>query len=610
MCGLFGHIGYQDAAKECLKGLKYLEYRGYDSSGIAYLEEGTLFCIKEKGRLSALEKLLENKLLTCQSAIGHTRWATHGTASQRNAHPHLDQSRKIALVHNGIVDNHHALRTFLQSKGVEFVSETDSEVIAQLIAYFDQGDLIEALLKATKMMEGSWGIALIHKDRPQQIIAFSKETPIVVGISKDKKEAFVSSDAYAFLGKELDLYFLKNDEFALASPEKITFFDAAGQQFERDPDPLELPHLEVSKENYPHFLLKEIHEQPHALRNALEGRLSLEKVDAHFDQMTLSESELRSIDRILILACGSSWHAGSIAALQLEKLVKIPAQAEIASEYRYKEGLINKNTLVIALSQSGETFDTLAAVRAVKAQGAKVLAICNVIGSTLMREADHFIPLRAGPEISVCSTKAFTSQLAVLSLLALKLGRLRGLAKKEGEALLKEILYLPKAVELVLAQKHHIEELAKQYAHSSHFIFIGRQYMYPTSQEAALKLKEITYVHAAAYAGGELKHGPIALIDETCLTIGLCGNRLTHEKMLSNLMEVKARHGKILVFASQQMEGIEEITPDVVYLPLLSDLLAPIPYAVACQLLAYYIAIEKGTDIDQPRNLAKSVTVE
>jgi len=610
MCGLFGHIGNQDAAVECLKGLKHLEYRGYDSSGIAGLKGNTLFCIKEKGKLSALESLLEKNLYPCQSAIGHTRWATHGIASKRNAHPHLDHDGKIALVHNGILENHDYLRSYLHSKGVEFSSETDSEVIAQLIAYFDQGNLIHAVLKATELMEGSWGIALIHKNYPNQIIAFAKENPIVAGISKDHKEAFVSSDPYAFLGKELDLYFLKNEEFALITPEKITLFDSLGEKIVRNPDPLDLPNLVISKDDYPHFLLKEIHEQPSALRNTLKGRFSIEEADAHFDQVHLGEEELKSIDRVLILACGTSWHAGSIAALQLEKLAKIPSQAEIASEYRYKEGLANKKTLVIALSQSGETFDTLAAMRKAKSQGAKVVAICNVIGSTLMREADHFIPLRAGPEISVCSTKAFTCQLAILSLFTLKLGRLRGLPKKEREEILKEILYLPKAIELVLDQKEKIELLAKKYAHASHYIFLGRQYMYPTCEEAALKLKEITYLNAVAYPGGELKHGPIALIDDKCLTVGLLGNQSTLEKMMSNLMEVKAREGQILAFANKTMKGIEKITDDVIYLPMVLDLLSPLPYSVGCQLLAYYIALEQGTDIDQPRNLAKSVTVE
>jgi len=600
MCGVYGHIGKSNSALECFKGLKYLEYRGYDSSGIAGLSDGVLFCIKEKGKLSALEEQIGEKLQACHSSIGHTRWATHGVASQSNAHPHLDQQGEIALVHNGILENYLELRTFLSQKGVEFSSETDSEVIVQLIAHFYHGDLIEAVRKATQQMKGSWGIALIHKDYPDQILAFCQENSIIVGISKEGGEAFVSSDPGAFHGKDLDLYFLLEGEIALATPTGVTLYDKSGSVLERPPESLNLPKLEISKQNYPHFLLKEIYDQPIAVKNALQGRENL-------DEVPLSADDLAKIDQILILACGTSWYAGSIAALQLEALTGIPTRAEIASEHRYKETPLSEKTLVIAISQSGETADTLAAMRRVQKQGAKVIGICNVLGSTLMREADYPVPLRAGPEISVCSTKAFSCQIAVLSLLTLKLASLT--TGKTG-AFLEEIQTLPEVICKTLEQREQIEAMAKKYVDASHFLFLGRQYMFPTAQEAALKLKEISYLNAVAYPAGELKHGPIALIDEKCLTVGLCGNQRTYEKTLSNLMEVRARSGRVLAFAPEGIDRIGEVASDVIWIPPVSDLLSPVPYAIAGQLFAYFVAVLKGTDIDQPRNLAKSVTVE
>lgn len=610
MCGIYGHIGESDSVKQCLKGLKFLEYRGYDSAGIVGISEGMFLCFKEKGKLSELEKILENKLLSCQSAIGHTRWATHGKASKQNAHPHLDQKKEIALVHNGIIENYASLRTMLQQKGYVFESETDSEVVAQLISYFYRGDIVEAVQKASALMKGFWGIALIHKDFPHQIIAISRENPIVVGISKNQKDAFVSSDPYAFIGKDLDLYFLKNDEVAVVTTKGVKIFDKASQILTKEPEQIDLPNVEISKGNFEHFMLKEIFEQPQAIRSSLHNRFLMEHGNADFENFTLSDEELRAIKRILIIGCGSSWHAGRIATLQFEALCQIPCQAEIASEYRYKQTSVDPHTLVIVLSQSGETLDTIAATRKVKAEGAKVVALCNVQGSTLMREAHHTILLRAGPEISVCSTKGFVCQLSVLALLVLKFGRLGQMSTTQGKDFLEQLIYLPTIVQQVLEQEKAIQAFAKKYALFPNFFFLGRQYMYPTSLEAALKLKEISYLNASGYAAGELKHGPIALIDSDCVVIGLCGNQLTYEKMLSNLMEVKARDGHILVFAPANSQEVDLITPDVLWLPPVCDELAPIPYSIAAQLLAYFIAKERGTDIDQPRNLAKSVTVE
>ncbi|NGX38321.1 MAG: Glutamine--fructose-6-phosphate aminotransferase [isomerizing] [Chlamydiae bacterium] len=606
MCGLYGHIGNSSSLDKCLKGLKILEYRGYDSAGIAGVDNGNLVCFKEKGKISDLEKVLEKKLHTFQSSIGHTRWATHGSASKLNAHPHLCEKKEVAVVHNGIIENHRALRTMLEEKGVVFETETDSEVIAQLISHFYKGDLVEAVRACTALMKGFWGLAILHKNHPEQIVTTRLENPIVMGISQDGQEAFVSSDPHAFAQENLDLYFLDNHEIALISKNRIEIFDADAKVIEKTPEKLDLTQIAICKGNFEHFMHKEIHEQPSSIRNSILGRFVMEKGDAVFEDFSPS----KSIKQILILGCGTSWHAGCIAAQQFEELAGIPARAEIASEYRYRKKSVDENTLVIALSQSGETFDTIAAVNRFKQEGAKVLAICNVHGSTLTRVADHTILLRAGPEISVCSTKAFSCLLSVLSLLALKFARLGPMNCEEGQRFLEEIVQLPTIVEAVLDQEHKIAKLADKYASHTNFFFLGRQYMASASLEAALKLKEISYLNAWAYPAGELKHGPIALIDSSFVIVALCGNKATYEKMLSNLNEVKTREGKILAMAPIELEEVEHIADDVLWLPHMRDDLSTIPYSIASQLLAYYIAKKLGTEIDQPRNLAKSVTVE
>lgn len=603
MCGIFGHVGSINSFSKCLKGLSFLEYRGYDSAGIAGVQDDLLICFKEKGNLSELEKTLENKLIACQTAIGHMRWATHGKASRLNAHPHLDQNRDLAIVHNGILENHRSLRTMLEENGVVFETDTDSEVIAQLIAYLFDGDLIRAINEALKLMRGFWAIALIHKKYPDQIIAFTREVPLVVGFSQTTNEAFVSSDVRAFNENAIDLYFLKNDEIACVSKQGVRLFDGAANPIYKDPEHFEVEEELVDKGFYEHFMLKEIFEQPQAIRNALDNRFNFETGKVDFEQFSLSNEEIKEFKRILFLGCGTSWHAACIAAQQFEELTGIPCCAEISSEYRYKNSRVDAKTLVIAISQSGETIETLIAARKTQAQGAKVLAICNVAASSLMREADYGILLRAGPEVSVCSTKAFTCQITLLSLLAHKFADL-------DRDLLKQLIDLPEIVEHVLSKTEEIALLAKKYASYNQFFFIGRQYMHFTGLEAALKLKEISYVNAYGHAAGELKHGPIALLDSQSVVIGLCGNSLTYEKMLSNLMEVKAREAHVIAFVPYHAEEIEEIADDLLYLPPMSDLIASIPYSVAAQLFAYFIALARGTEIDQPRNLAKSVTIE
>lgn len=612
MCGIFGYIGPRDPAKICLTGLKQLEYRGYDSAGLAgiNIDRGHLFSWKEVGKIQALQSVLEGLPLQLDLAIAHTRWATHGKPSRENAHPHFDELQSIAVVHNGIIENHFALREMLKSQGKTFYSDTDTEVIAQLISHYYEGELLPAVQKALSQLRGFWGIALIHKNHPNQIIAAARENPIAIGINLSRNEAFVSSDANAFGEPDLDVMFLRNDEIALITPTKVEVFDQTSAPVQKNMEKLDQDCTAISKNGYSHFMLKEIFEQPKTIQQAFHNRLIPDFGTAEFENLTFSPSDLLAVRRILILACGTSWHAGLIAASLLEDLARIPTQAEIASEFRYKNPIISQDTLVIAISQSGETLDTLAAVREVKSKGAKVLGICNVRNSTLTRDADCTLYLRAGPEISVCSTKAFTSQLTVLSLFTLLMARLRHMSKEEGQHFLAEVQSLPLKVEQVLRQHEQIQTLAKKYACYECFYFLGRHYMFPTCLEAALKLKEISYIHSQGYPAGEMKHGPIALVDPALPVIGMCGNKHTLEKMLSNLMEIKARSGPVLALVPEGTPEIETIATDVLFLPSICDELASIPYSVACQLFAYFIALEKETDIDQPRNLAKSVTVE
>lgn len=609
MCGIFGHVGGKNSLAKCLKGLKLLEYRGYDSAGIAGMHRGQLYCFKEKGKISELEKILEERMLPLKTAIGHTRWATHGGVSRENAHPHFDQKKEIALVHNGILENHQSLRSMLKQQGMHFVSETDTEVIVQLISFFYKNDIVEALQKALALMKGFWGIVLIHKKHPDQIFATARGNPIVIGTSPAKKEAFVSSDFYAFDRDDLNLYFLQDDEIAVLSKNEVSFFDKFSNTLSKIPEHLSIPKREISKGNYEHYMLKEIFEQPQAIRNAFEKYLNVDSQTVEFEG--LSSQELNSIENIVILGCGSSWHAASIGAAQMEKIARIPASAHIASEFRFSDPILSPKTLVIAISQSGETLDTLAAIRMVKSKGSKVLAICNVPSSLLTRESDATILQHAGPEVSVCSTKAFTSQLTILSLFCLYMARLRKMDPTQEQEFLQHLLKLPQVAERILDQSALIVKYAKKYAVYSNFFFLGRQYMYPASLEAALKLKEISYLNASGYPGGELKHGPIALVDEQCVIIGLLGNEQTLDKMLSNLIEVKARGGMLLAFVSEEHKiKVQEIVPDCIALPALPDYLASIPYSIAMQLLAYGIAKERNTNIDKPRNLAKAVTVE
>ncbi len=608
MCGIFGYVGTQNPLPIVVAGLKKLEYRGYDSSGIAGVKDGKLHYCKEVGKILQMEAAAEKQDLKLDLGIGHTRWATHGKPTQVNAHPHLDEEESIALVHNGIIENHDVLREQLKEKGVTFTSETDTEVLVHLVASVYEGCPLKALQKVIPMVKGSFALAFVHRDFPDQMVVAANESPLAIGVGNG--ETFVSSDTNAFLVHTREVVFLSDSEVAVVRADGFEVFDETAEQVMKQQETVETQAEDISKGSFEHFTLKEIHEQPQTIRNALLARFLEEYGTVTLDGFDFDVNDLLRVKEILILGCGTSWHAGYVASYMLQEMARIPCSVEIASEYRYKNPVIGEETFVIAISQSGETADTLAAMREVKAKGAKVLGICNVHGSTLGREADGCLLLRAGPEIGVASTKAFTSQLVVLSLFTLLMARMRHMGKAEGQEFLQDLMALPDLVQRVLAQVANVELVAKKYAKYESFFFLGRQYQYPAALEAALKLKEISYINACGYPAGELKHGPIALINEECPTVALCANEMTYEKMLSNMMEVKARSGPIIAVANEGSEGLKGVADDILWVPKVRDSLAPILTSVVTQLFAYYVARERGAEIDQPRNLAKSVTVE
>src|SRR3990167_3598868 len=613
MCGIFGYIGDKEATAICLQGLKKLEYRGYDSSGLGGVKEHEIIVCKEIGKISNLEKAIVNMHLELSSAITHTRWATHGKPSKENAHPHLDQHKTVAVVHNGIIENYALLRDrLIEKEGNHFSYETDTEVVAQLFAHYYKGDLLEAAISTFAELIGSFAIVLIHKDHQDQMIAVAKESPLVIGFSPKTKELFVASDANAISGMELDLYFLVDGELAFLDKGKVPqFYDKNGKSISVKANHVRVSETLSSRGQYEHFMLKEIFEQAQSVRDAMLSRYDEKNWTACFEELSFETEALKDIENIIIIACGTSWHAAYLAAYLFESVAHISTRAEIASEYRYKRPVIPPKTLVIALSQSGETADTIAAVRNVKSENVKVIALCNVSGSTLTRVADKTILLHAGPEVAVASTKTFTSQITVLYLLTLLLARQRSLSKEEGGVFLEYLYALPDQVVEVLDKAPDIQLLAKKYAHFNDFFFLGRNILYPTALEGALKLKEIAYINAQGYPAGEMKHGPIALLSPQVPALIFCANELLQEKIMSNLMESKARGSPILVIGWKEFEKeILPVSDDVLWIPKTSDDLAPVLISVATQLFAYYIAKERGAEIDQPRNLAKSVTVE
>lgn len=606
MCGIYAYLGHRNGVKLALDGLRRIEYRGYDSAGIAFLSQGKIECFKEVGKISHLEELVQER--TSTAVIAHTRWATHGKVSRENAHPHLDEKKQVAVVLNGIIENYQPLKEELQSEGVQFLSETDTEVLPQLIARMYEGDFLKAVQQALVLLHGSYACAILHRDHPQEMIVAANGAPLVIGVGV--QETFVASDPNALIHHTREVIYLSDGEIAKITPKGVEIFDAAMTKISKKTEKLLHSVEEASKGNFEHFTLKEIFEQPQTIRNAMLSRFFEEYGTVALDGLNISSNDLLQIKRILIVACGTSYHAGLVASYMLEDLAGVPTQVEISSEFRYKNPIVPEGTLVIAISQSGETADTIAAVREIKAKGAQVLAICNVQGSTLAREAHGCLFLRAGPEIGVCSTKAFTSQLVVLALFALLMARLKTMSKLEGQKFLRALQLIPTQVQSIIDSAPKIQKIAKKYSKYDHFFFLGRRYMYPTTLEAALKLKEIAYVNANGYPAGEMKHGPIALINEECPTVALCSDKVTYDKLISNLMEVKARHGTIVAIAPQSAQGLDKIADDLIIIPDTNDEFAPILATVAGQLFAYYVAKERGAEIDKPRNLAKSVTVE
>ncbi len=612
MCGIFGYIGDKEAIPLVLEGIKKLEYRGYDSAGLAAIADGQLFTVKQVGKVSELEKELErvmqNQHKKARVGLSHTRWATHGKPTVINAHPHSDSGKKLTLVHNGIIENHDALRRMLHEKGVECVSDTDTEVVSQLIGYLYRGDFLRAVQKALPLLKGAFALAAIHEDHPGQIVCATREAPLAIGIGKG--ETFLASDAQALLKYTKRVIYLSTSEVAVLKEHSVEVFDERELPVTKETQELEIEAEEVTKGKYSHYTLKEIYDQPQTIRNALLARYSEEYGTALLDEINLSDEELQKVERIVIVACGTSWHAGLVGGYMIEERARIPVQVEISSEFRYKNPIVQANTLAIAISQSGETADTIAAMRELKEKGAKVIGICNVQKSTIAREVDGCLFLRAGPEIGVCSTKAFTSQIVVLSLFTLRLARMRSMSKQEGKKLISSLTELPAKFKSVLDLEEDIKLIAAKYAKYDNFFFLGRRFMYPTALEGALKLKEIAYINANGYPSGEMKHGPIALINENCPTVAFCADMVTYPKMLSNLMEVKARNGKVIAVVPDSMEEIRKIADEIIPIPSSLDDFSTVLSAGAAQLLAYHIALLRNTEIDQPRNLAKSVTVE
>jgi len=621
MCGIIGYVGKRQAGPVLLDGLRRLEYRGYDSAGVAILDDARIETRKKKGKIDeGLARLLKQQGATGHLGIGHTRWATHGMPSDENSHPHLDQSAHIAVVHNGVIENFDHLKQELVKEGHTFKSATDTEVLAHLIGkhYQDFKDetprngethpLTKAVVSALKEVVGTYGIAVVCTDHPDIIVGARRGSPLIVGVGN--KENFLASDTSAIVSHTRQVIYLSDlDVVTLSAGDfKVERLDSAAAEFKISE--VEFEEEAVEKGGYAHFMLKEIFEQPGAVQNAMRGRLNYEEATAKLGGLNLSPAELRAVDRIVIPSCGTSWHAALVGEYLFEDLAHIPVEVEYASEFRYRNAPIEKNTLTLVISQSGETADTLAGLRESRRRGHKVLGIVNAVGSTIARESDGGVYLHAGPEIGVASTKAFTSQVTVLVLMAVLMGRIRMMSSRQGMEILKALEQIPRQMEKVLALDDEIKRIALKYAHAEDFFFLGRQYSYPVAMEGALKLKEISYIHAEGYPAAEMKHGPIAMIDERTPTVFLAPYDSLYEKTFSNLEEIKARQGPIIAVASEGNDRIAEKADDVIYLPPVLEQLWPLLAVIPLQLLAYHIAVERGCDVDKPRNLAKSVTVE
>ena len=613
MCGITGYVGNRQAQNILLNGLKRLEYRGYDSSGIAIIlpDKNTISLRKSPGKINALENLLKKKPLFGNLGISHTRWATHGAPTRLNAHPHYDCTGNIALVHNGIIENYESLKAILIKEGHRFISQTDTEVIAHLIEKFYKNNisLEAAVRKSLKLLIGSFAIGVISAREPDKLIGARLGSPLIVGVGKN--ENFLASDVPAVLDSTKDIIFLDENELVVLTKNSLKITDLNGSPLSKTAVRINWDITQAQKQGYKHFMLKEINEQPAIAEHLLKLRIQGNNAKIHFEEQKIPDEKLKKIQNISIVACGTAYHAGMVGKYILESVCAIPTQVDVSSEFRYRDLLINENTLVIAVSQSGETADTLAGVKEARRLGSAVLSICNVLGSSLTRESDGVVYTHAGPEIGVASTKAYTAQLLAFYLLALYLGNLRGcLGKEELEKYVNGLKKIPRQQEEILKHQNTIATLARRHAHFGSFLYLGRNINYPSALEGALKLKEISYIPAEGYAAGEMKHGPIALIDEYRAVVCIAPESKVYEKMISNIQEIHSRQGKIIALATQGDQKIKELTQEVICIPGVDEFFSPLLVALPLQLLAYHIAVKRGCDVDQPRNLAKSVTVE
>lgn len=608
MCGIIGYIGAKEAAPILLEGLKRLEYRGYDSCGLAVVNGGRPVCVKTSGTIANLDRRLAGQTIPGHMGIGHTRWATHGRPTEANAHPHTDCHRKIFIIHNGIIENYSFLKRELVKLGHTFGSETDTEVLAHLFEEFYEGDILAAVTRGLEKVTGTFGLAAIHVDEPHRIILSRRGSPLVIGIGDN--EMLAASDVAAILRHTDRVIYLDDNEVAEIKRDDFRIMSLAHEPVQRKPEKIEWSLEDTDKNGFPHFMLKEIFEQPETVLNAFRGRILAEEGVSKFGGLEPVLSELKKMKRLIIISCGTSYHAGLLGRYILEKFTDISVEVEIASEFRYRNINMHEGTMVLAISQSGETADTIAAIREAKRKGALSLGLVNTVGSTIARETAAGIYNHAGPEIGVASTKIFTSQVVILSLIALLLGRFKKLSMNDGMMIIRAIQNLPGQIRQILDRAEAIRNLAKDFYQYQSFLYLGRMFNYPTALEGALKLKEISYIHAEGYASGEMKHGPIALISPECPVVALCPEDSMYEKMLSNIKEVEARSAKIIAVCSDGDTKIPEITPYVLRVPATLDFLNPVLCGIPLQLFAYYCALYRGCEIDKPRNLAKSVTVE
>ncbi len=609
MCGIVGYIGNKSADSVLLVGLERLEYRGYDSAGIAIIDDNSELVIRKKsGKLRVLNEYLKEFPVSGTIGIGHTRWATHGEPTEINAHPHTDCTGKFAVVHNGIIENYLELREELIKEGHIFKTETDTEVISHLLEKYYKGNLKEAVLQVYKRLKGSFALGILYEDEPDKIIAIRQGSPLIVG--KSEGEAFIASDIPALYNLTKNIYFLNDGDIAILTRQQVTFLNPEGEEIKKEAKILDIKEKDIEKSGYEHYMLKEIMEQPDVIKRIIEHRIG-DNGEIKFFYLHLKNDYLAKVSRIIIQAAGTSWHAGLLGKFFIEQFARIHTEVDISSEFRYRNPVIEGDTLLIAISQSGETADTIAGLREAKSKFIKVLGICNNIESTIARESDAVIDILAGPEIGVASTKAFTSQVISLFLFSLYIGRIKWVLSEEDVInYLNELKKLPPKVETILSHTELIKNLADKYYNAKNFIFLGRLYNYPVAFEGALKLKEISYIHSTGYQAGEFKHGPIALIDNSVPVVCIATKGEIYPKMISNIQEVKARKGIIIAIATEGDEDIKKYSDEVIYVPETMEILSPILNVIPLQLLAYYIALKRGCDVDQPRNLAKSVTVE